>query len=268
MNSLELEFWVLLCLHYIFEVMLHLTNAISAFWDWSSVKQDDSKNPLTPLWFLPTFTLVLLHQVSHQQVSHHQVRRCDLSVQPNVPLYACTSCSWAVWAAPSSHMELPRSPAASWAGIANGWGQKAKKGCRWGSCCPISWWLQPPVARFDIKKCQVPVVDVSICHCSTNWDSLGCTRLARTRQATKSLAFPFQSFTSAGILKTCRGSRCCGARICLLQLAVDILWCFTSVFPSAAEPGGVVGVPEILAFAAGTRTHKGHPQKPEWVPTQ
>lgn len=34
------------------------------------------------------------------------------------------------------------------------------------------------------------MIDVSICHCGVNWGSLGCTRLAQTRQATKSLAFP------------------------------------------------------------------------------
>ena len=114
MNSLELKRWVLLCLCYIFQVMLHLTNAILTFWDWCWVKQNHSKSPLKFLWFLlPSFTLVLLQQVSRQQQPHHRVRRCYVSAQPNVPAHACTSRSEAAQAAPSSHAELPGSPAPS-----------------------------------------------------------------------------------------------------------------------------------------------------------
>lgn len=108
MNSLELEFWVLLCLCYIFQVMLRLTNAILAFWDWCWVKQNHSKSALKPLWFLlPSLTLVLLQQASHQQQPPHRVQRCSLSAQPNVPEYGCPSCSQAARAAPSSHGHLP-----------------------------------------------------------------------------------------------------------------------------------------------------------------
>lgn len=166
------------------------------------------------------------------------------------PIFSCG-------AAPSSHVELLGSLAVPWASTADGQGWKAMKGCRWGSCCPISWWSQPPVACLDIKKCDAPVIDVSICHCSMNWGSLGCTRLAQTRQATQSLVFPFQIFTSAGMLKTCRGSRCCGVCICLLQLAADILWCFTSEFPSAAEPEGVTGVLKYSCLLQGQGHTRG-----------
>lgn len=189
---LVLEFWLILCLCYIIQVMLCLTNGVLTFWDqW--VEQNYSRSS----WW----------------------RAMKESLQMGLLL---------------SHYLI----------------------------------ITATSGMFSDKKCQAPVLDISIWCCSMNRGSSGCTRLAETRQGIKSLVFPFQSFTSAGMLETCRGFRCCEASLCFLQLAADIFWWFTSLYPSATEPGVMMKVPEILKFAGGTRTHKGNTQRPDWVPTQ
>lgn len=115
-------------------------------------KQNCTMSPLYLRFLFPHFTLFLVQQVSHQQQPHHQVQSCSLSAQPNVPAYACTSCSPAARAAPSSHAELPGSPAAPGASFAVSQGWRAVKGCTWGFCCPISWRLTLPVALKNAKR--------------------------------------------------------------------------------------------------------------------
>lgn len=91
-----------------------------------------------------------------------------------------------------------------------------------------------PCALLWHWKCQAPAMDVAMRHCSRDWGSLGCRRLAQTRQGTNIL--PFLSRVSP-LLARGKPSEA-PACVCPLQNAAGAVGHFTSEHQPLSQEEG------------------------------